>query len=133
MRSLVAGLGLISMLAALIYGGYLAAASMSGGVSKDDASSGPSVALRVSGTPGLKFSGNYATPKGSENLSGTVAASPTEYDIGGGGVAGVNVITANVRKQGNGELKAEIVQDGRVVQSKETNAASDSVSLTYSP
>src|SRR5918999_516063 len=105
-RSLVAGLGLISVLAALIFAAYLMVNSLSGsllGGSVGDAPSGgdaDSLVLRISGTPGVQFSGNYTTPRGSQNFSGTLGATPTDYELGGEGIAGFNVVTVNVQKQG---------------------------------
>ncbi len=137
---MVAGLGLISVLAALIFGAFLMVnsleGSLSGGLAGDAPSGGTagSLVLRISGTPGVEFSGNYTTPQGSQNLSGTLGTTPTDYELGGKGVAGLNVLTANVRKQGtNGTLKVEILKNGQLVQSRETNAANNTVSVTYSP
>ncbi len=101
-RSLVAGLGLISVLAALIFVAFLMVNSLGGSLSGGSADDAPSegaadsVVLRISGTPGVEFSGNYTTPKGSQNLSGTLGTTPTDYELGGKGVAGLNVVTANV-------------------------------------
>ncbi len=139
-RGLVAALGLISVLAALIFVALLMVnsleGSLSGGLSDDAPSGGDagSLVLRISGTPGVEFSGNYTTPQGSQNFSGTLGATPTEYNLGGEGIAGLNVVTANVQKQGmGGALKIEILKNGQVVQSGETNATNNAVSLTYSP
>ena len=139
-RSLVAGFGLISVLAALVFVAYLTVSSMGESVlggSEEDASSGgaaDSVVLRISGTPGVKFSGSYTTATGSKNVSGTLGATPTDYELGDKGVAGVNVVTANITKQGtSGTLKTEILKNGRVVRSQETSAASNTVSVTYAP
>ena len=141
-RGLVAGLGLISVLAAMVFVAYLAVNSLGGslsGGSAGDAQSGggatDSIVLRLSGTPGVKFSGSYTTPAGSQNVSGTLGAAPTDYDLGGKGIAGVNVVSANVKKQPgkNGVLKVEVLKNGQIVQSQETNAASDTVSVTASP
>ena len=139
-RGLVAGLGLISVLAALIFVAFLMVNSLSGsllGGSVGDAPSGgaaDSLVLRISGTPGVEFSGNYTTPQGSQNFSGTLSTTPTDYKLGGDAIAGVNVVTANVEKQGmGGTLKVEILKNGQVVQSAETNAANNTVSLVYSP
>jgi len=82
----------------------------------------------------VSFSGNYTTATGSQNINGTVGATPTDFEIPGGGVAGMNVVTVNVQRQGStGTLKAEILENGQVVQSQETNATTATVSLTYSP
>jgi hypothetical protein len=107
------------------------------GGSADDAPSGgaaDSLVLRVSGTPGVEFSGNYTTPQGSQDFSGTLDTTPTDYELGGEGVAGLNVVTANVQMQGTtGTLKVEILENGQVVQSAETNTANNALSLTCSP
>jgi hypothetical protein len=138
-RALVAALGLISVLAALIFVAFLMVnslgGSLTGGLAGDAPSGGDpdSLVLRISGTPEVQFSGNYTTPKGSQNFSGTLDTTPTDYELGGEGVAGFNVITANVQKQGMaGTLKVEILENGQVVQSGETNATNNAVSLTYS-
>jgi hypothetical protein len=139
MRSLVVGLGLISVLAALILVAILMGNSLGGsllGGSGGDAPSGDApdpLVLRISGTPGVEFSGNYTTPQGSQNFSGTLGTTPTDYNLGGEGVAGLNVVTANVQKQGmGGTLRVEILKNGQVVQSAETNATNNTVSVTYS-
>jgi hypothetical protein len=138
-RALVAGLGLISVLAALIFVGFLMmnslGGSLTGGLAGDAPSAGSadSLVLQISGTPGAEFSGNYTTPQGSQNFSGTLGTTSTNYNLGGEGVAGLNVITVHVQKQGmGGTLKVEILKNGQVVQSAETNAANSPVSVTYS-
>jgi hypothetical protein len=139
-RGLVAALGLISVLAALILVAFLMVNSLEGSLSGDLAGDAPSggtagsLVLRISGTPGVEFSGNYTTPQNSHNFSGTLATTPTDYELGGDAIAGMNVVTANVQKQGTtGTLKVEILKNGQVVQSAETNAANNAVSVTYSP
>ncbi len=138
-RALIAGLGVISVLATLVIVALLMVNSLGGslaGGSAGDAPSGrptDSVVLRISGTPGVQFSGNYTTPEGSHNFSGTLGANPTDYELGGEGVAGLNVVTANVQRLGtSGTLKVEILKNGQVVQSEETTPANDTVSVTYS-
>ena len=139
-RAVVASLGFISVLAALIIAALLMVNSMGGSLAGGSAVNAPSegaaesVVLRISGTPGLQFSGNYTTPEGSRNISGTLGVNPTDYDLGGEGVAGFNVVTANVYKEGtSGTLKVEILKNGQVVQSAATNATNNTVSVTYSP
>ncbi len=138
-RVLVAALSLISVLAALIFVAFLTVnsleSSLSGGLAGDEPSreTEGSLVLRISGTPGVEFSGNYTTPQGSQNFSGTLGSTPTDYNLGGEALAGVNVVTANVQKQGTyGTLKVEILENGQVVQSAETTATNNTVSLTYS-
>jgi hypothetical protein len=139
LRSLVAAFSLISVLAALIIVGVLMVnsfgASLGGGLGGDTPPGGAtnSVVLRISGTPGVQFSGDYTTPQGSQDISGTLGAAPTDYKLGGEGVAGMSVVTANVQKQGTyGTLKVEILKDGQVIQSAETNATNNAVSVTAS-
>ena len=138
-RALAAALGFISVLGALIIVAVPMVnslhESLSGGLAGEGPSEGGtgSLVLRISGTPGVEFTGNYTTPKSTQNISGTIGASPTDYNLGGEGVAGFNVVTANVQRQGtSGTLKVEILKNGRVVQSAETNAATNTVSVTYS-
>jgi hypothetical protein len=139
LRSLVAALGFITVLATLIIVGVLMVnsfgASLWGGLGADTPPGGAtnSVVLRISGTPGVHFSGNYTTAQGSQEISGTLGTAPTDYKLGGEGVAGMSVVTANIQKQGTyGSLKVEILKDGLVVQSAETNATNNAVSLTAS-
>lgn len=138
-RGLLAGLGLLSVLAALIFVALLMvnqlSSSLSGGSAGDAPSGGTadSLVLRISGSPGVHFSGNYTTPKDSQNFSGTLGTTPTDYELGDEAIAGLNVVTANVQKQGmGGTLKVEILKNGQVVQSAETNAANNTLSVTYS-
>src|SRR5215204_6147128 len=106
LRSLVAALGFITVLSTLIIVGVLMVnslgASLGGGFAVDPPSGGAtnSVVLRISGTPGVQFSGNYTMAQGSQDISGTLGAAPTDYKLGGEGVAGVSVVTVNVQKQG---------------------------------
>jgi hypothetical protein len=139
-RAVVASLGFISVLAALIIAALLMVNSMGGSLAGGSAVNAPSegaaesVVLRISGTPGLQFSGNYTTPESSKNISGTLGVDPTDYALGGEGVAGFNVVTANVYKEDtSGTLKVEILENGQVVQSAATNATNNTVSVTYSP
>jgi hypothetical protein len=139
LRSLVAALGFITVLATLVIVGVLMVnslgASLGGGFGGDTPSGGAtnSVVLRISVTPGVPFSGNYTTAQGSQDISGALGAAPTDYKVGGEGVAGMNVVTANVQKQETyGTLKVEILKDGQVVQSAETNATNNAVSVTSS-
>jgi hypothetical protein len=139
LRALVATLGFITVLATLIIVGVLTVnslgASFGGGFAEDTPSGGTtnSVVLRISGTQGVQFSGNYTTPQGSQDISGTLGADPTDYNLGGQDVAGMSVLTANVQKQGTyGTLKVEILKDGQVIQSAETNATNNAVSVTSS-
>src|SRR5215208_4997112 len=139
LRSLVATLGFITVLSTLIIVGVLMVnsmgASLGGGFGGATPPGGAtnSFVLRISGTPGVQFSGKYTTPQGSQDISGTLGTAPTDYKLGGADVAGMSIVTANVQKQGTyGSLKVEILKDGQVVQSAETNATNNAVSVTYS-
>jgi hypothetical protein len=139
LRALVATLGFITVLATLIIVGVLMVnslgASLGGGFAEDTPSgrATDSLVLRISGTQGVQFSGNYTTPQGSQDISGTLGTTPTDYNLGGQDVAGMSVLTANVQKQGTyGTLKVEILKDGQVIQSAETNATNNAVSVTTS-
>jgi hypothetical protein len=89
LRSLVAALGFITVLSTLIIVGVLMVNSMGaslGGSLGGDTPPGRatnSVVLRISGTPGVQFSGNYTTPQGSQNISATLGAASTDYELGG--------------------------------------------------
>jgi hypothetical protein len=138
-RGLAAALGLISVLAALIFVALLTVNSLQDSLSGGPAGEAPSggtagsLVLRVSGTPGVQFSGNYTTPKGSQNISGTLGTTPTDYELGDKGIGALNMVTANVQKLStSGTLKVEILDNGQVVQSAETNATNNAVSVTYS-
>src|SRR5215208_2879561 len=139
LRSVVATLGFITVLSTLIIVGVLMVnsfgASLGSGFAVDTPSGGAtnSVVLRISGTPGVQFSGNYTRPQGSQDINGTLGVASTEYKLGGEGVAGMSVVSVNVQKQGTyGILKVEILKDGQVVQSAETNATNNAVSVTSS-
>jgi hypothetical protein len=139
LRSLVATLGFITVLSTLVIVGVLMVnsfgASLGGGLGGDTPPGGAtnSVVLRISGTPGVHFSGNYTTAQGSQDISATLGTTPTEYKLGGEGVAGMSAVSVNVQKQGTyGSLKVEILKDGQVVQSAETNATNNAVSVTAS-
>ena len=96
---MVAGLGLIFVTFLMVNS---LGESLSGGSAGDAPSGGTADALvfRISGTPGVKFSGNYTTSNGSQNFSGIIGRTPTDYELGDGGIAGLNVVTANVQKLG---------------------------------
>ena len=88
LRSLVAAFSLITVLATLIIVGVLMVNSLGGslgGGSAGDTPSGgatSSVVLRISGTPGVQFSGNYTTPEGTQSIGGTIGAAPTDISLG---------------------------------------------------
>lgn len=135
-RSIVGALGFVGLMAALVAGGYLAVTSLGDGMMGEDPaveSVSGALILRVSGTPGTSYSGTYTAVGGTNNATGVVTATPKDYELPGG-VAGVNVVSVDLQRQGTtGELKAEILEDGQVVQTAQTTATNPAVSLTYSP
>jgi hypothetical protein len=78
MRSVVAGIGLVSVIGAMILGSYVVVkamgAELSGGPAAGDEAS--SLVLRISGTPGTSFSGTYTTDEGSQSVSGVLGTAP---------------------------------------------------------
>ena len=88
-RSLVAGLGMLSVLAALIIVAFLMmnslGSSLPGGFASDASSGGTadSVVLRISGTPGVGFTGTYTWPNGSQTFKSIVGSTPTGYELRG--------------------------------------------------
>ena len=82
--------------------------------------------IKVSGTSGLKFSGNYmvVTSGGgstSKSVDGTV---PAQYTIRG------NIVSCVFQKQSEyGTLRVEIVKGGKIVSQSETLAAYGVVSV----
>lgn len=81
--------------------------------------------LRVTGTPGTRFSGSYMTftARGSKSQSveGTV---PEEYQLKG------SIISCAFQKQEEfGILRVEIIKDGKVINQSETSAAYGVVSV----
>jgi hypothetical protein len=134
-RSLVAALSFVSILVVLVIVGVLTLNFFKDSLSSGTPAGEPadSVVLRISGTSGVQFSGNYTTPNGSQNISGTLGTTPVDYKIKDEGAADVNVVTVNVRRlSATGNLKVEILKNGQVVQSGETNVANNTVSLTFS-
>src|SRR5215216_2949483 len=136
LRSVVAALGFITVLSTLIIVGVLMVnsfrASLGGGFAVDTPSgvATNSVVLRISGTPGVHFSGNYTTAQGSQDISGTLGTAPTDYKLGGADVAGMSVVTANVQKQGTyGSLKVGNLEGGAGGQIAGTNRNENGVKV----
>ena len=131
-KSLVSGLGLVAMLAALVIVGYQMVKSMDRDLLGGSSEESP-LTIRVSGTPGVPFTGNYTTTTGSQNFNGTVGATPLDFKVPGTSINGVNVVTINVQSQGTGSLTVEVLKNGQVIESGQTSATSNLVNLTFSP
>ncbi len=91
--------------------------------------------VRVSGTEGVAYSGNYGTlAEEPELVKGTLDDQPTEYEVevpesNAGGV------TAQFQKtqSGAGALKVEILADGEVAAESTTYVESGSVIVDWLP
>jgi len=94
------------------------------------------VAVRVSGTPGIDYSGSYGATQGQRTVDGILAAAPTEYDVEAKtGRFEFDAISAVFQKRspGAGSLLVEIIHEGEVVASQETSAEFGVASVTWSP
>src|SRR5829696_329411 len=93
-------------------------------------------AVRVSGTPGIDYSGSYGATQGQRTVDGILAAAPTEYDVEAKtGRFEFDAISAVFQKRspGAGSLLVEIIHEGEVVASQETSAEFGVASVTWSP
>jgi hypothetical protein len=92
------------------------------------------VVVRVSGTEGVPYTGDYGTIAGDlQTVDDTLENEPTEYEVevGQGGPDGV---TASFQKvQPGGRLKAEILADDEVVVESTTYAEFGSVIVYWLP
>jgi hypothetical protein len=91
--------------------------------------------VRVTGTKGLKFTGDIGSLEGSRSVEDTV---PKEYDVQfKSGAMDFDSVHASFSRDfmddSKGTLGVEIVYDGEVVKQSETNAQSGSVSVNWSP
>jgi hypothetical protein len=128
-RTLV-GRGALTTLGVLLALGLLGGC---GGSEKDDGEvpdipaspeEAGNIAIRVSGTEGVAYSGIYGTITGEPQIvDDTLGGEPTEYEVevGGGDPSGV---TAGFQKTqpGTGALKVAILADGEVVSESTTYA-----------
>lgn len=93
------------------------------------------VLVRVTGTEGLKFTGNIGTLDGSRSVEGTV---PQEYEVQvETGPLDFDSVRAYFSRdfldETDGTLGVEIVYEGKVVKQSETSAQAGSVSVNWSP
>ena len=82
--------------------------------------------IRISGTSGLSYSGNYMAVKsdGSSASRSVEGIIPAQYTVRG------NIVSAVFQKQTeNGLLKVEILRDGNLIKSSETTASYGVVSV----
>ena len=96
-----------------------------------------SVLIRVSGTPGVVFSGNYGSLRGgSTSVEGVLGEEPKEYAVPiKSRPFDYDSVQASFTKRGlrKGTLRVEIVANGWVVKEQETSAGHGSVAVNYSP
>jgi hypothetical protein len=83
------------------------------------------VVVRVAGTEGLPYAGNYGTLEGEPQavVDAVVEHEPTDYDVPDGHVGGAFAIFTK-SEPGEGELKMQIVVDDAVVAESITYAES---------
>jgi hypothetical protein len=94
------------------------------------------IAVRISGTQGVEYSGSYGTTQGQTTVDGTLGARPDEYEVDAQtGRLQIDVVSASFQKRspGPGQLRVEIVSDGDVQASQETSAEFGVVSTVWSP
>ncbi len=94
------------------------------------------VAVTISGTQGVEYSGSYGTSQGQTTVDGTLGGEPDEYEVDANtGTFEFDVITASFQKRspGPGQLRVEVVTDGDVQASQETSAEFGVVTTSWSP
>ncbi|HZC19326.1 MAG TPA: hypothetical protein VE225_06425, partial [Rubrobacteraceae bacterium] len=91
------------------------------------------VVIRVSGTQGTAYSGNFGTSEDVRNVVDTVGAGPIDYEIQVGQGAGTLNATFNKTKPGSGNLRVEVVVGGETVTQSETSAELGSAIVNYVP
>ena len=90
------------------------------------------VTVRVTGTPGIPFQGNYGKLDSSRSVDGvTPQEFEEELDTGFLSIDSISAVMQKVGEQG--ELTVQIVVDGEVVKEQSTTAPYGVVSLNYNP
>lgn len=92
------------------------------------------VVVRVSGTSGLAYSGSYGSVSGGQrSVDGTVGGGRDRYEVSlrNGGFDSVSATFQ--KKEPQGSLEVEIIQNTRTVARQETNAQYGVVSVSWSP
>ncbi len=101
----------------------------------EGAASKVDVVVRVSGTPGIRYSGAFGEPiEGTQVVNGTLGTEPTDYKLKvKDSVSGS--VSAAFRKTlpDEGTLKLEILADSGVVAEREASAKPTSVAVSWSP
>lgn len=92
-----------------------------------------SVIVRVSGTEGITYSGDYGPlTEDPRPVDDTLGNEPQEYEVREGISSGVTAFFEKV-EPGGGELKAEILADGVLVTDSRTYAEFGTVVLEWLP
>ncbi len=122
------GVALVFVVALVVFG----AVSTRPGEQK--AKTSETVTVRITGDPGLQFSGSYGTARsGQQRVDGTT---PTEFEVeqeSGAFSDDILSVTAQKIIAGSDELRIQIVRGGEVVKEQATTAQFGVVTLTYSP
>lgn len=94
-----------------------------------------SVVVRVSGTEGVAFSGNYGTLEGPvEIVDDTIEAEPTEYEVQvQEGVSDGVVASFRKTEPGQGELRVQTLADEKVVVESRTLAELGAADAAWLP
>ena len=88
--------------------------------------------VRVTGDPGINFSGNIGTLDGSRSVEGTTPEEfAVEVDTGAFAFDSVSALAQN--SDGSGNLVVQIVRDGEVVKEQSTTAQYGVADVTWSP
>ena len=88
--------------------------------------------VRVTGDPGISFSGNIGTLDGSRSVEGTTPEEfAVEVDTGTFAFDSVSALAQN--SDGSGNLVVQIVRDGEVVKEQSTTAQYGVADVTWSP
>lgn len=139
LRGVLTGVGCLAVLGiGLVFVVIIVAAvSLSGGGGSTEGSGKEDkpdkVVARVSGTQGIKFSGNVGTLDKGRSVDGTI---PSEYEVKGFDTGDLSVDTVSVVMQKNGpqgKMVCEIVVGGKVVKSSSTTAKYGTCDVTWSP
>ena len=106
-----------------------------GGATPPPVEEAGNVVVRVSGTEGVEYEGDYGPLLEPQIVDGTLEGDPTEYEVElGEGARADGVVATFVKTQPSaGELKAEIMADGVLVTEGTTYAEFGSVSVDYPP
>jgi hypothetical protein len=94
-----------------------------------------SLVVRVSGTEGVPYSGNYGSLAGAlEIAEGTVGAEPTDYEVGvEEGVSDGVIASFQKTESGQGELKVQTLADDKVVVESRTLAEFGAANADWLP